>query len=148
MKVIMLQNVNKIGKKDEVLEVSDGYARNYLLPKGLAEEASAGKMKLLNEARKAKKTKEDRLEVQAKEQARTIGGKRVTVKVNAGEGGRLFGTVTAQQLADAVSSQLGVEVDKRDIKFDGVKQLGVHPIKIRLYTGVEAELTVSVETLD
>ena len=145
MKVILKQDVSKLGKKGDLLEVSDGYARNFLFPRGLAEEATGGKVWALEDHRKAAQMKEDRLAAQAREQAKTLGGKRVTLSVNAGEGGRLFGSVTNQQVADAVAAQLGVKVDKREIRLEAVKQVGVYPLKIRLHPGVEAELTVSVE---
>ena len=145
MKVILKQDVNKLGKKGDLLEVSDGYARNFLFPRALAEEATGGKVRQLEDHRKAAQVKEDRLAAQAREQAKVLGGKRVVLAANAGEGGRLFGSVTNQQVAEAVASQLGVKVDKREIRLETVKQVGVYPLKVRLYPGVEADLTVSVE---
>jgi len=145
VKVILKQDVSKLGKKGDLLEVSDGYARNFLFPRGLADEATGGKVRALEDHRKAAQVKEDRLAAQAREQAKALGGKRVALSVNAGEGGRLFGSVTNQQVADAVAAQLGVKVDKREIRLEAVKQVGVYPLKIRLHPGVEAELTVSVE---
>ena len=145
MKVILKQDVSKLGKKGDLLEVSDGYARNFLVPRALAEEATGGKVRQLEDHRKAAQVKEDRLAAQAREQAKVLGGKRVVLAANAGEGGRLFGSVTNQQVAEAVASQLGVKVDKREIRLETVKQVGVYPLKVRLYPGVEADLTVSVE---
>ena len=145
MKVILKQDVSKLGKKGDLLEVSDGYARNFLFPRGLADEATGGKVRALEDHRKAAQVKEDRLAAQAREQAKVLGGKRVVLAANAVEGGRLFGSVTNQQVAEAVASQLGVKVDKREIRLETVKQVGVYPLKVRLYPGVEADLTVSVE---
>lgn len=146
MKVILTEDVNKVGRKGEVVEVSDGYARNFLFKKGLAFEGTSGKLKEWEEQQKIKKNRESKLEKEAIEIKKKIGGKRVDVKVSAGDEGRLFGSVTSAQIASAVSAQYGVDVDKKGIKVDEqIKQTGSYPIKIRLYTGVEAELTLCVE---
>lgn len=146
MKVILLQDVNKLGAKGELIDVSDGYARNFLFKKGLAMEGTPGRVKEWEEAQKAKKNKEAKLEKTAQEIKKKIGGKVVTVKMSAGEEGKLFGSVTSAQVASALHDQLHVEIDKKDIKLeDAIKQLGKHPFKIRLYTGVEVELSLQVE---
>ncbi|MDR1509896.1 MAG: 50S ribosomal protein L9 [Synergistaceae bacterium] len=146
MKVILLQDVSKVGAKGDLIEVSDGYARNFLLKKGLAVEGTEGRVKEWRENQKARKNHEERLEKAAVEAKKKIGGKRVTVTVNAGEEGRLFGSVTASHIAEALRSQHGVEADKRDIKLDEqIRQVGLYPFRIRLYTGVEAELTLEVK---
>ena len=147
MKVILKQDVNKVGCKGELLEVSDGYGRNFLVGRGLAEEATAGRIRELQETQKAQKLKDDKKLKLAEDAKKKIGGKIVKIKVNAGEGGRLFGSVTSAQVADAVSSQFGVAVDKRDVKLDdSIKQTGNFPFKVKLYVGVDAELTLKVET--
>ena len=146
MKVILIQDVNKLGRKGDLVEVSDGYARNYLFRNGLAEEGTSGRVKEWEEQQRVKKNREAKLEKQALEIKKKIGGKKVSIKMNSGEDGRLFGSATSQQVAAALKEQLAVDVDKKDIKLDeAVKQLGKYPFKIRLYTGVEAELTLSVE---
>lgn len=146
MKVILTQDVNKVGIKGDMVEVSDGYARNFLFKKGLAIEGTPGKLKEWEEQQKNKKNREARLEKDAIEVKKKIGGKRVTVKMSAGEEGKLFGSVTTAQIAGAIAEQQGVSVDKKDIKLgDPIKQLGMYPFKIRLYTGVEVELTLGVE---
>lgn len=147
MKVILKQDVNKIGRKGELLEVADGYGRNFLIARGLAEEATAGKIREAQELEKTQKLKDDKRIKLAEETKKKIGGKVIKIKVNAGDGGKLFGSVTSAQVADAVSSQFGVTVDKKDLKLDeSIKQAGDYPFKVRLCTGIEAELTLKVET--
>jgi large subunit ribosomal protein L9 len=146
MKVILLQDVGKVGAKGDLIEVSDGYARNFLLRKGLAAEGTESRVKEWRENRKVRENREAKLEKAAVEAKKKIGGKRVTVTVNTGEEGRLFGSVTTTQIAEALKSQHDVEADKRDIKLEEqIKQVGLYPFKIRLYTGVEAELILEVK---
>lgn len=146
MKVILKQDVNKIGRKGDLLEVSDGYGRNYLIARGLAEEATAGKLRELEEKKKYQKVKEDKKLSAALEAKKKLGGKTVVMKVNAGEGGRLFGSVTAAQVAEAAAAQYGASVDKKDVRLeDAVRQAGSYPVKIKLHAGLEAEMTLKVE---
>lgn len=146
MKVILTDDVHKVGRKGDLVEVSDGYARNFLFKKGLAVEGSGGKLREWEDQQKARKNREAKQEKEAQETKKKIGGKRVVVKMSAGDEGRLFGSVTSQQVAASLSEQLGVSVDKKDIKLDEtIKQLGSYPFRIRLYTGVEADLTLAVE---
>lgn len=146
MKIILKKDVSKIGKKGELLEVADGYGRNFLIARGLAEEATEGKLRELQEHKKNQKVKEDKKVAVAQEAKKKLGGKVVTIKVNAGEGGRLFGSVTTAQVAEAIGEQYGVEADKKDIKIeDAIKQAGSFPAKIKLHAGVEAEFTLKVE---
>lgn len=146
MKVILTQDVNKLGRKGDMVEVSDGYARNFLFKKNRALEGTPGKLKEWEEQQKAKKNREAKLEKNAIEIKKKIGGKRVVVKMSAGDEGKLFGSVTSAQIAAALQEQHSVEVDKKDIKLDDqIKQVGMYPFKIRLYTGVEVELTLAVE---
>lgn len=146
MKVILTDDVHKLGRKGEMTEVSDGYARNFLFKKGLAVEATASKMKEWEQQQQAKKNRDAKMAQEAAEIKKKIGGKRVVVKMPCGDEGRLFGSVTSAQIAQALSEQYGISVDKRDIKVDdAIKQLGTYPIRIRLYTGIEADLTMAVE---
>jgi len=146
MKVILTQDVNKVGLKGEMVEVSDGYARNFLFKKSLAIEGTPGKIKEWEEQQKSKKNREAKMEKEAIDVKKKIGGKKIVVKMSAGEEGKLFGSVTAAQVATAISEQQGAAVDKKDIKMgDPIKQLGMYPFKIKLYTGVEVEMTLSVE---
>lgn len=146
MKVILKKDVSKIGTKGELLDVADGYGRNFLIARGLAEEATEGKLRELQELKKNRKVKEDKKVALAQEAKKKLGGKVVTIKVNAGEGGKLFGSVTTAQVAEAIASQYGAEVDKKDIRLEeAVKQAGSFPAKVRLHAGVEAEFTLKVE---
>ncbi|MDL2263308.1 50S ribosomal protein L9 [Synergistaceae bacterium OttesenSCG-928-I11] len=146
MKVILTQDVNKLGVKGDMVEVSDGYARNFLFKKNLAIEGTPGKLKEWEEQQRLKKNREAKLEKNAIEIKKKIGGKKVVVKMSAGDEGKLFGSVTSAQIATAVNEQYAVEVDKKDVKLDEtIKQLGTYPFRIKLYTGVEVELTLAVE---
>ena len=146
MKVILKEDVRKLGKKNEVVEVSDGYARNYLFSRGLAEEATAQNVNILKDRTAAAERKDARLTAEAEAVKARISGKVVRVRVSCGEGGRLFGSVTAAQVADALKEQYGVDLDKKNVKIDGVvKSLGAYALSLKLYTGVECPMTLSVE---
>lgn len=147
MKVILKQDVNKVGRMGDLVDVADGYGRNYLVGRGLGEEATPGKLREFQEAQKTRQLKDAKKLKLAEEAKKKIGGKVVPIKVNAGEGGKLFGSVTSAQVADAVKARYGVAVDKKDIKLDdSIKQAGDYAFKIRLCAGVEAEMTLKVET--
>ena len=146
MRVILKQDVNKIGKAGQLLEVSDGYARNFLFPRGLAEEATEGKITDLKLRQENRKAKEDKERQAAEEVKKRIHAKTIRVEASAGENGKLFGSVTAAQVMDALFAQYEVKVDKRDIKMpESVKQPGNHAVSLRLYSGVQADMTLSVE---
>lgn len=146
MKVVLKQDVKSIGKKDELHEVSDGYARNYLLPRGLAVAADAA---AVNEVR----TKAAAVEHHAAQElaaaqalAKKINGQTVTLKAKAGQGGRLFGSVTAKDIAAALGRKVGESIDKRKIVMDGdIKNFGSYQVDVKIYPKVAAKLTVRVE---
>ena len=146
MKVVLKQDVKNIGKKDGMYEVSDGYARNFLFPRKLAVPADAA---AVNEVKsKAAAQEHHRAEALAAAQALAarIDGKTVSVKAKAGKEGRLFGSVTAKDIAAAVSSALGETVDKRKIVLDGdIKTFGTHPVEVKVYPKVTAKINVKVE---
>ncbi|MBR3305411.1 MAG: 50S ribosomal protein L9 [Christensenellaceae bacterium] len=148
MKVILNADVQGKGKKGQVVSVSDGYARNFLFPKKLAVEANAAN---LNAAEKAKRTDEHRRQVEL-ENARALAEKlkevKVIVKAKCGEGSRLFGSVTTQELADAIKEQFGYDIDKKKIVLDApVKELGEYTALVRVYTDVATEIGFKVEKL-
>ena len=146
MQVILKKDVSKIGKAGQLLEVSDGYARNFLLPRGLAEEATAGKVADLNMRQQNRKAKEDKEKQAAEEQKKLLQDKVIRVAASAGESGKLFGSITAAQVAEALEAQHMIKVDKRDIKLpEPVKQSGSHAVSIRLYSGVQADMSLVVE---
>ena len=146
MQVILKKDVNKIGKAGELLEVSDGYARNFLIPRGLADEATEGRIADLNTRQQNRKVKEDKEKQAAEERKKLLQDKDIRVVASAGESGKLFGSVTTAQIAEALAAQYTVKVDKRDIKLaEPVKQPGNHAVSIRLHSGVQADMKLVVE---
>lgn len=145
MKVIFLQDVKGSGKKGEVKNVADGYARNMLLPKGYAVEATAQNMSKLQGQQSSAQHKID-LEIQAaKEAAAKINGKKVNIKAKAGSNGKLFGSVTASNVADAISEQLKVKVDKKKIVLSAdIKNFGSYTAVVKLYNGISETIDVEV----
>jgi large subunit ribosomal protein L9 len=145
MKVILLQDVKSVGKKGEVVEVSDGYARNVLLRKGQGKEATGKNMNDLKlQKANADKVAQEQLEA-AQALAAEMKDKKVTVSVKTGEGGRVFGSVSSKEIAEALKSQLGYDIDKKKIQLEGpIRSLGVTMISIRLHTRVTAEIGVHV----
>lgn len=145
MKVIFLQDVKGSGKKGEVKNVADGYARNMLLPKGYAVEATAQNMSKLQGQQSSAQHKID-LEIQAaKEAAAKINGKKVNIKAKAGSNGKLFGSVTAGNVADAISEQLEVKVDKKKIVLSAdIKNFGSYTAVVKLYNGISEMIDVEV----
>lgn len=146
MKVILLQDVQGTGKKGEIKEVKDGYAQNFLIKKGLAQEANAKNLNLLQGQKDSAQHKID-VDIQnAKDIAAKLDGKTVVVKAKAGQNGRLFGTVTAKEVSAAIKQSLGVDVDKKKITIDlKIEGFGSFAASARLYAGVNAKFTVSVE---
>jgi large subunit ribosomal protein L9 len=146
MKVILKEDVRKLGKKNAVIEVSDGYARNYLFPRGLAVEGSAQNINTLKSRAEADRRRDAKLTAEAEAVKAKITGKVIHMTISAGENGRLFGSITVAQVADALKAQYGVDLDKKNIKLDGtVKALGGYPLTLKLYPGVECSMTLSVE---
>lgn len=146
MKVILLKDIKGTGKKDQVIEVSDGFGRNYLLPRKLAVEATNEAVHSVEKAKQAAKHREDVKRDEAEQTARSLKDKTVIVKVRAGETGRLYGSITAQEVADALKAQHGVELDKRKIELDGkIASVGKSTMTIKLSAGVSAKMILSVE---
>ena len=145
MKVILLQDVKGQGKKGEIVNASDGYARNFLFPKNLAIEANDTNMKAWkrNKAKEEAAAAEKLAEAQA--MAKEIKGKTYVLKAKAGEGERLFGSVTNMDIA-AVLAEQGIKVDKLNIELEGnIKTIGQYKVKIKLHTQVKTEITVDVQ---
>ena len=145
MKVILLDNIKGVGKKDEIINASDGYARNYLFPKKLAVEATKenlGKLESKNEANKFKKQNEknDAIEVANKLKELVL-----TIKVKAGENGKIFGGVTSKEISENLKEQYKIEIDKKKIEVkETIKNIGRFTINIKLYEGLNAKLTVNI----
>jgi large subunit ribosomal protein L9 len=145
VKVIFLKDIPQTGKKGETKEVSSGYARNYLIPNGLALEATPGHLKELKMREETRAKKTDREVKEAQNTAAKLSGKEVTVKVRAGEEGRLFGSVTPADIAAALSSE-GIKVDKKKIEpAEHIKSLGRHTAQVRLHPEVSVPITIVVE---
>lgn len=145
MKVIFTQDVKGSGKKGEVKEVSDGYARNFLIGKGLAVEATAKNMSDLAGKKSSEQHKVDVAKAEALENAAKLKGKSVTIKAKAGAGGKLFGAVTASHVADAVGQQLGIKTEKKKVVLSSeIKAFGTYTAEIKLYTGISEKITVEV----
>lgn len=145
MKVILLKDIKDVGKKDEVINTSDGYARNYLFPRKLAEEATNNnihRINLKNEAERKRKLEETE---RAQEQAKELKNKAVTIKTKSGEGGRLFGSITSKDIAEEIKKQLNLEVDKKKLVIDTIKQLGEYTAELKLYPGISTTIKIIVE---
>lgn len=148
MKVILLQDVKDIGKKDDIANVSDGYARNFLFPRKWAMEATDSAIKVVERKRAAERRKEAEARAAAEETAAKLKNKVVILKVKCGDKGRLYGSVTAQEVADAIQAGYGVEVDKRKVEIkDPVRQLGDYEVIVRLYTGVSSKMILRVKNI-
>ena len=147
MKVILKADVKGVGKAGSILDVADGHARNFLLPKGLAEEATSGNLAQLEGRRAAKQRRDDKLLAEAKTLASTLESRPVAIRAKAGEQGKLFGAVTNAQIADAIKAEFGVDVDRHKVELDEpIKSAGDHRSVVRLAHGVTATLTVRVLT--
>ncbi|MBQ3403719.1 MAG: 50S ribosomal protein L9 [Synergistaceae bacterium] len=147
MKVILKTDVNKLGKAGSLVDVSDGHARNFLIPKGLAIEATPGKLNEWKNEQARLKAKDAKLHAEALELQKRLQGKAVTVEGKAGENGKLFGSITASQISEALEAQHGLkDFDKRNIKLDEtIKQPGSFPFSLKLYPGVQADMTLTVK---
>ncbi len=148
MKVILLQDIKGTGKKDQILEISDGYARNYLLPRKLAREATAEALNSVERSRSADKHREDVKRAEAEKLARDLKGKVVQLSVRGGENGKIYGSVTNDQIAEAMREQLGIEVDKRKIEAEEpIKNAGQAFINLKLMSGVSTRMIVNVKVV-
>lgn len=145
MKVILLQDVKYLGKEGEIVNVNDGYARNFIIPKKLGVEANSKNMNDL----KLKKNNEEKIAKENKEAAEKLAGElkagQVALKIKVGEGGKAFGSVSAKEIAAAVKDQMGLDVDKKKIQLkETLKTLGTHIVPVKLHPEVTAELKVEI----
>lgn len=145
MKVILLQDVKSLGKKGEIVNISDGYARNYVLPKKLGVEADAAHMNDLKlQKANADKIAQKQLE-DAQELAKTLESKEIVVKMKSGEGGKTFGSISSKEIATAAKQQCGLELDKKKIQLpEAIKALGVYEAAVKLHPKVTGKLKVKV----
>ncbi len=146
MIVILKRDVKGTGKAGDVVKVSDGYARNMLLPKGLAEEATKNNVHTLEKAREKREEEEKKAKAAAEKQAEEMKNMKVEIITKAGEGGKLFGSITTKDIADALKEQHGINIDKRKIVLDQpIKEIGVKRVKVKIYPEITATIAVEVK---
>ena len=146
MKVILKEDVKGLGKKDSMVQVSDGYARNYLIPKGIAVEANAVNISIMKSRKNAEKTRKDREFTQAKDLAKKLENITLILKAKSGESGKLFGSITSKDISDKLKSDFNLDIDKKKINLpDALKSLGSTEVEVKLYPQVSAKLTVRIE---
>ena len=145
MKVVLRQDVKGTGKKDEIVNVSDGYGRNFLLPRKLAKEANAQSINDIKNKERAEQYRIEQEKKAATELAKKLEGTTIKLFAKAGQSGKLFGSVTSKEIADEVSKLAGVQIDKRKITLDGdIKTFGTYQSEVKLYTGISAKFYVLV----
>jgi large subunit ribosomal protein L9 len=145
MRIVLRDDVDNLGRKGDMVVVADGYARNYLVPRGLAIPAMKGAEKQADAMRRNREASDRRSREAAEALASKLASGTVEMKARAGEGGRLFGSVTVSDIADAANAQFGVELDRRRIDLDEpLKEIGVVDLKVRLHPDVDANLRVAV----
>ena len=148
MKVVLLKDVKNVGKRDDILTVSDGYARNFLFPQKLAAEATPGALKEISRKRAAQDAREAEARAEAEAKAAMLKNKVVTLNVKCGEKGRLYGSVTAAEVAEALEKQHGIKVDRRKLDIgDPIRETGVREIHVWLYSGVTTPMKLNVEPI-
>ena len=147
MKVILTEEIRGLGTRGDVISVKDGYARNYLIPKNLAREATPGNLKSIEQERKKWALLSQQEKDTAQKAAEAVKGVKITIQKRVGEAGQLFGSVTANEIADALEAK-GIQVDKRRIELaHGIKSIGTHEVDVRLHREVTAHVQVEVVAL-
>lgn len=145
MKVILAQDVDKLGRKGDVVAVADGYARNYLVPKGLALQATKGALREAEVMRRAREEVERKRKEAAAAKVSILASQPIYISARAGEGGRLFGSVTKADIARAIKEQLEEDVDRHDVRLeDPIRNLGTHQVEVHLHEEVNGLVTVEV----
>lgn len=146
MEIILMQDVAHLGYKDDIVTVKNGYANNYLIPQGMAVLATAGNKKVLAETLKQRAFKAEKIKQEAEAMASKLNGLTVRVAAKAGANGKIFGSVNAIQVADALKEQHNIDVDRKKIMIvgDNIKEIGAHTAKINLHREVKAEITLDV----
>jgi len=148
MKVILLMDVKGSGKKDEIINVSDGYARNFLFPKKMAVEAPPGAMKEIEKKRAAEAAREAERRAEANAKAELLKDKTILVKVKCGDKGRLYGSITNAEVAAELEKQHGIKVDKRKVELNSaIRNVGTYEATVILYTGISTKMNVNVQPL-
>jgi large subunit ribosomal protein L9 len=149
MKVILTKDVKTLGYIGEIVNVSDGYARNFLFPKGLAKEATPQNLNIAKQQQKANEKRKLLERLTAEEAAKKLDGLKVVVKEKCGENGRLFGSVTSKEISEAIMAQHGIDIDKKRIVMEEhLKELGEFALQVKLHAGISTEIVVSVEAAE
>ncbi|KEI94370.1 50S ribosomal protein L9 [Clostridium botulinum] len=144
MKVILLKDVKSLGKKGDLVNASDGYARNYLIPKKLAEQATENNVHILNNKKEAERRQKLKELEEAQKLAKSLMGKEIKFKVKIGENGRLFGSITSKDISEKLKEQYNIDIDKKKIVAETIRQTGVYEAEIKIYPEVSTKVKVSV----
>ena len=146
MKVILLQDIQGTGKKNQIIETSDGYARNYLLPRKMAKEATAEAVNSLEKSKNADKHREDVRRQEAEVRARELKGKVVQIEAKGGENGKIYGSVTNEQIVAALKAQHGIEIDKRKLELEEpIRSAGQFFVTLKFVAGISTRMIVNVK---
>ena len=146
MKVILQKPVEKLGVPGDMVDVADGYARNYLMPRGLAVQASKGGVKHVESLKRAHSTRVSEARAEAETEAERLTATPIRVKARVGEEGRLFGSVTAGEVAEEIERQTGIKIDRHDVHLDEpIRSIGVHEVRVHLFAEVDPVVSVEVE---
>ena len=145
MKVILLKEVKNVGNEGQIKDVADGYARNFLIPKGLAAEATTNRLKENQEKKGRIQKQKDNEKAEAEKIKAIIDGKSISIHVKAGSAGKLFGSVTAKEVAEEIQNQLKIKLDKRKIEMtEAIKNVGEYKVKVKIYPLVQAEVNIFI----
>jgi large subunit ribosomal protein L9 len=147
MKVILLKDVKGIGKKGDVVNAADGYARNFLFPRKLAQEATDASMHILQNQKEAERRKKLAEIEAAQKLAGELKGKEIILTVKSGENGRLFGSITGKDIADELNRQTGLDIDKKKVVVDNIRQLGDYEVEVKLYPEISTKIKVTIKGL-
>lgn len=149
MKVILIKDLKGTGYAGDIVNVSDGYARNFLFPKGIAKEASAVNLNVAKQQQQANEKRRMLERLSAEESAKRLNGLNVVVKAKCGDNGRLFGSITVKEISDAILAQHGIEIDKKRIVMgDPIKELGETKLTVKVFAGISAEIIVNVQAAE
>jgi len=149
MKVLLLNDVPKVGKKGEIVKVSDGFGRNFLIAKNLAVEETDGRARILINSEKIHKNQKEKMTLRYEENLQKLMKEFFVIKAKAGEGNKLYGSITSLDIAEELSKKLGEPVDKRWLKLEGhIKEIGTYEIEVRFPGGVKGKLKVKIEKID
>ena len=148
MKLVLLKDVKNMGKRDDILNVSDGYARNFLFPQKLAAEATPGTLKEIERKRAAQDAREAEMKAEAMAKAELLKNKVIVLQVKCGEKGRLYGSVTSAEVAEALEKQHGIKADKRKIDLgDPIRETGIREISVWLYSGITTKMKLDIQPI-